>query len=79
MMDMVCGSLSDALFDIQVIDTNSSSYRSCTPQDILRLAKLEKKRKYLQACQDRQASFTPICVSVDGLLGKETDFFVHQL
>ena len=34
---------------------------------------------YSQACQDRRASFTSICVLVDGLLGKETDFFLHHL
>ena len=69
----------DALFDIRVVDTDAPSYRSRTPQDILRSAELDKKRKYLQACQDRRASFTPICVSVDGLLGKEADFFIHRL
>ena len=26
-----------------------------------------------------RASFTPICVSVDGLLGKETDFLIRHL
>ena len=69
----------DALFDIRVVDTDAPSYRSRTPQDILRSAELDKKRKYLQACQDRRASFTPICVLVDGLLGKEADFFIHHL
>ena len=69
----------DALFDIRVVDTDAPSYRSRAPQDILRTAELDKKRKYLQACQDRRASFTPICVSVDGLLGKETDFLIRRL
>ena len=53
-------------------------YRSCTPPDVLRTAELDKKTKYLQACQDRRAAFTPLCIFVDGLLGKEADFF-HQL
>ena len=30
---------------------------------------------YLQACQDQCATFTPICVSVDGMLGSEAEFF----
>ena len=55
------------------------SYCSRTSPDVLRTAELDKKRKYLQACQDRRAAFTPLCVSVDGLLGKETDFFIHRL
>ena len=62
-----------------VVDTDAPSYRSRAPQDILRTAELVKKRKYLQACQDRRASFTPICVSVGGLLGKETDFLIRRL
>ena len=34
---------------------------------VLGSAEVEKKRKYLQACQDRCATFTPLCVSVDGM------------
>jgi len=33
------------------------------------LAEAEKKRKYSQAYHDRRATFTPLCVSVDGVLG----------
>ena len=69
----------DALFDIQVVDTDALSYHSRTPPEVLRTAELDKKRKYLQACQDRRVSFTPLCVSIDGLLGKEADFFIHRL
>ena len=64
----------DTLFDIRIVDTDAPSYRSRTSQDILRSAELDK-RKYLQACQDCRASFTPICVSVDGLLGEGSRFF----
>ena len=64
----------DALFDIRVVNTDAPSYRSRAPTDVLRSAESDKKKKYLQACQDRRAAFTPLCVSVDGLLGKEADF-----
>ena len=37
------------------------------------------KHKYLQACQDRRATFTPLCVSVDGMLGSEAMFFVKRM
>ena len=40
---------------------------------------VEKKHKYLQACQDRHATFTPLCVSVDGMLGSEAEFFIKRL
>ena len=56
----------DAVFDVRIVDTDAPSYRSRTPPDVLRTTELEKKRKYLQACQDRRAAFTSLCVSVDG-------------
>ena len=37
------------------------------------------KRKYLQACQDQRVTFTPLCVSVNGMLGSEAKFFVTRL
>ena len=69
----------EALFDIRVVDTDARSYRSRSPRDVLRTAEGEKKRKYLQACQNRHATFTPLCVSVDGMLGSESEFFVKRL
>ena len=69
----------DAVFDVRIVDTDAPSYCSHTPPDVLRTTELEKKKKYLQTCQDRRAAFTPLCVSVDGLLGKEADFFIHRL
>ena len=38
-----------------------------------------EKKKYLQACHDRRADFTPICVSIDGMLGAEAEFFLRRL
>ena len=32
----------------------------------------------MQACQNRHATFTPLCVSVDGMLGSEAVFFVKR-
>jgi len=46
---------------------------------VLCSAEAEKKRKYSQACHDCHATFTPLCVSVDGMLGPETEFFVKRL
>ena len=67
------------MFDIRVVDTDARSYRAHSSRDVLGSAEVEKKRKYLQACQDRQATFTPLCVSVDGMLGSEAEFFVKRL
>ena len=68
-----------ALFDITVVDTDARSYHACSPHDVFRLAEVEKKCKYMQACQDQRATFTPLCVSVDGMLGSEAEFFVKRL
>ena len=40
---------------------------------------MKKKYKYLQACQNQHATFTSLCVSVDGMLGSEPVFFVKRL
>ena len=68
----------DALFDIRVVDTDAPSYSRQSPCSVLCSAESEKK-KYLQACHDRRADFTPLCVSIDGMLGAEAEFFVKRL
>ena len=69
----------EALFDIRVTDTDAQSYVHRSPSDILAGAEKEKREKYGQACEDRRALFTPLCVSVDGLLGREATKFVKHL
>ena len=64
----------ETFFDIRVVDTDVRSYCVRSPRNVLGSAEVEKKRKYLQACQDRLATFTPLCVSVDGMLGSEAVF-----
>ena len=65
-----------AVLDIRVVDTDAYSYHSLALQNVLWTAKMDKHEKSLQACHDRCASLTPICVSMDGLLGKEIDFLI---
>ena len=69
----------EALFDVRVVDTDAQSYLDRSPLDVLSIAESEKKRKYHQACLDRRALFTPLCISVDGLLGRETNVFIKRL
>ena len=57
----------DALFDIRVVDTDAPSYNRQSPRSVLCSAESEKKKKYLQACHDCRADFTPLCVSIDGI------------
>ena len=54
---MVSGNLTVMLFDIRVVDIDAPSYCCHTPPDVLQSAELDKKKKYLQACQDRRAAF----------------------
>jgi len=67
------------LFDIRVINTDAQSYSAYTPLAVLCSTETEKKCKYSQACHDYHATFTPLCVSVDGVLGPETEYFVKRL
>ena len=52
------------------------SYINKTPVNVLKIAEREKKQKYGRACEDRHATFTPLCISIDGLLGTEMNDFV---
>jgi len=65
--------------DIKVVDTDARSNHACNPCDVLSSTEGKKKCKYLQACQDRRTTFTPLCVSVDSMLGSEVEFFVKRI
>ena len=39
----------------------------------------DKKNKYSQAYQDRRATFTPLCVSVDGIMGQKATAFLQWI
>ena len=67
------------LFDIRVIDTDAPSYINHSPSIIISNAERDKKVKYSRACESRHASFSPLCISIDGLLGKEFSCFLKRL
>ena len=60
-----------ALFDVRVLDSDAPSYLRTSPDQVLRTAEKEKKCKYNPVCERRHASFTPLCTTVDGLMGKK--------
>ena len=64
---------------MHVIDTDAQSYLHHSPKAVIATAETEKKRKYSSACKERRASFTPLCISVDGLYGREADQFFKRL
>ena len=67
---------SEALFDVRVVDTDASSYCDRTPTAVLKSAEREKKTKYSEACEERHSLFTPLCCSVDGMVGGEANVFL---
>jgi hypothetical protein len=68
-----------ALFDVRDIDTDAPSYTNKSPKSVLQVAEKEKKQKYGKACEDKHATFTPLCTSIDGLLGPEMNSFIKRI
>ena len=68
-----------ASFDIRVSDTDVISYQNKSPKSVLHSPEVEKKTKYSDACQERPMSFTPLVVSVDGMLAPEFASFLRRI
>ena len=69
----------EARFDVKVVDTDARSHRTHSPEAILESGAKEKKRVYEQAVVERRGKFTPIVLSVDGLLHRETEHFLKRM
>ena len=69
----------EALFDVKVVDTDAPSHRTRSPEAILESGAKEKKRVYEQAVVERKGNFTPIVLSVDGLLHREAEHFLKRM
>ena len=61
-----------ALFDAHATDTDP------THSELFLPFSLQLRKKYFEAAALRRASFTPLVVSVDGVLGREANFFVNH-
>ena len=71
-----------AFFDIHVVDTDAKSYGSLSPRLFWPMLNVKKKSKstlMLVSCNTRHVSFTPLCFSVDGLVGKEAKVFLDLM
>ena len=68
-----------AVFNIRVIDSDAPSYLSRTPDAVLLSAEREKKLKYNETCELKHASFTSLCITINGLLGNEMKHFLSRL
>ena len=69
----------EALFDVRIIDTDAQSYSKHSPREVIKSAEKDKKDYYVEACEARRSVFTPLCCSVDGMLGKEAEVFIKRL
>lgn len=58
----------DTIFVVRVVDTDAPSCRSRSSHAVLQSA---------AACLARRACFTPLCFSVDDILGKEAAYFLR--
>eukprot|EP00731_Ephydatia_muelleri_P033781 Em0037g45a len=65
-----------ALFDVR---TDATSHSKGVVTAILTSAEEEKKKKYSEAAALHRASFTPLVVSLDGVLGREANVIVKHL
>ena len=61
----------DLIIDTRVVDTDSKSYITRDPSQVLKQHEREKKNKYLKPCIDQRRHFTPFVVSTDGLIATE--------
>ena len=59
------------IFDVQIMNTQSCSYRNKDYQKVLAQQEKEKKNRYLRPCLEMGKDFTPLVYSVDGIAGRE--------
>ena len=69
----------EALFDVKFVDTDAPSHCTRSPEAILKSGAKRKKRVYEQAVVERRGNFTPIVLSVDGLLHREAEHFLKKM
>ena len=67
------------IFDIRFTDVTAKSYRDGTTTANLQRGENLKKRKHLKACLEARQSFTPLVLSAEGCMGKETNAAVRRL
>ena len=66
-------------FDVRVVVSEANSNLHCDVGAVLSLIEHTKKKKYSQAADMINATFTPFVVTADGALGLEAKTFMHHL
>jgi len=67
------------ILDVRVTDTDQPSYRSSTPDVIIKRQETEKKKRYLNACLEQRRHFSPFVCDTYGLLGEEATAVCKRL
>ena len=63
----------DSIHDMRVVNIDAVSYQSQTLEKCLETAERNKNKNHHHACLNERRNFTPLSVSVDGLLGVEAE------
>jgi hypothetical protein len=64
------GSREQLLIDVRIRDVDTKSQQSKDPHKVLAAHEREKKKKHRDACIEQRQHFSPLVVSMEGLLGK---------
>jgi len=69
----------EALFDICIFNADAPSYISSSLDSLFNTARDRKKKKYSHAVEDRQATFTPIIATCDGIFDHEAMVYFKRI
>ncbi len=71
----------NASFDLCVINADAYYYRKhkLSTTTVLDSHAKMKKTRHLRVCEDRSIHFTPLCVTVDGVWGREAEAFFRRM
>ena len=69
----------DVSFDVCMTNADAPSYRKQSTASILKSKAKTKKAHHSRVCEDKSIHFTPLCVTVDGVWGREANGFFSRL
>ena len=67
-----------ALFDISIVNADSSSFQHQSIESIFKTKRNIKKETYSKVAEARRASFTPIIATCDAILNREAESYLKS-